>query len=429
MNISEKLKESKISLHKNLAEPLKKNAILLMLNTVFISGFGFIFWMIATRLYSPDDVGLGSATISAIGLISMIGALGFNISLIRFLPNEKRPNRIINTSLSLTGLFSLSLGIIFLFGIRVELWSSDLSYLTDNIVFMIFFLILIMFLTIKPLLNSIFLARRNATYNFIINSVIFSPLKAILIFLLSFMLSLGIWLSWGIALLVSISIGVFYCMPKLYKHYKFKFSIRTKYIRHMFHYSIGNYLSGIFGSLPGLFLPLVILELLSSRETAYFSITWMLASLLFTVPISISTSLFAEASIYESKFKANMKKALKFAGLLLLLGIVPLFIFSYEILSIGFGDEYATNGSHLLRIFVISAIPVCFNSMYTTIKRVEKKVKEILVMYSFIAFMTIGGGAIMLDVHGLNGIAYAWLISQTIVMSGSLIGIYRFFKK
>jgi O-antigen/teichoic acid export membrane protein len=193
-------------------------------------------------------------------------------------------------------------------------------------------------------------------------------------------------------------------------------------------YSLGNYVVGIFGSAPGLIFPLLIVEILSPEETAYFSISWMIAYLLFTVPIAISTSLFAEGSNLEYKFKENIKKAIEFIALLLSIGIIILLIASYDILAIGFGLGYAENGAEVLRLFAISSIPVAVNSVYTAIKRVEKKVREITIIYGFIAIGTIGIGYMLLESFGLIGIPIAWIITQTCAMFASLVGIYRFYR-
>ena len=121
-----------------LNDPLRKNALFLIANTAVLSILGFVFWMIATRVYSPSDVGLASATIAAIGLIAMFGMLGFDIALIRFLPNAKEPDKIINTSLTITGIFSLILGLIFIQGMRFGFWSPTLRYISQDFKFLRF---------------------------------------------------------------------------------------------------------------------------------------------------------------------------------------------------------------------------------------------------------------------------------------------------
>lgn len=410
-----------------LTDPLRKNALFLMAQTGSVAILGFVFWMVATRVYSEGDVGLASATISAISLLAMFGLLGFDIALIRFLPESKEPNKIINTAISITGLFSIFLGMIFILGLQLKFWSPTLTYILDDVRFTIFFLLLVIAATINPLLNSSFLARRTAEYSFL-NSLIFSILKIILIASLFSLTFLGILLSWGMAFILAASISIFVLLPRLYTKYIPRLMIKKKFINYMFNYSIGNYVAGIFGSLTGLLLPLIIIETLSLEETAYFSISWMIAYFLFTIPISISISLFAEGSIFEGNYKQNLKKAIRFTALLLSLGVLVVVLGSNIILSIGFGQSYSDNASDVLRLFAISSIPVSINSLYTASKRVEKRTKEIIIIYGFIAFGTIGMSILFLNQFGLIGVPIAWIITQTIPTPITLKGINNVLK-
>jgi len=63
-------------LKKHLSDPLFKNAYFLMFSSLTSAGSGFFFWLIAARFYSTTDIGLASAMISAMGLISMLSLLG-----------------------------------------------------------------------------------------------------------------------------------------------------------------------------------------------------------------------------------------------------------------------------------------------------------------------------------------------------------------
>jgi len=68
-----------------------------MFSSLTSAGSGF-FWLIAARFYSTADIGHASAIISAMGLISMLSLLGFDISLVRFLP-EREDKKLINSCL------------------------------------------------------------------------------------------------------------------------------------------------------------------------------------------------------------------------------------------------------------------------------------------------------------------------------------------
>lgn len=55
-------------------------------NAIAASGFGFLFWVVAAKRYAAVDVGLGSAVVSAVMVVSGIGAVGLASALPRFVP-------------------------------------------------------------------------------------------------------------------------------------------------------------------------------------------------------------------------------------------------------------------------------------------------------------------------------------------------------
>src|ERR1019366_5408175 len=80
-----------------LNDNLFRNSIYLMLNTAIQAAFGFFFWLIATHIFTPADIGVGTTLISAMMLISFVSLLGFNSTFVRILPNSNNRNNEINT--------------------------------------------------------------------------------------------------------------------------------------------------------------------------------------------------------------------------------------------------------------------------------------------------------------------------------------------
>jgi O-antigen/teichoic acid export membrane protein len=78
-----------------------------MLSTGVMAVFGFFFWMINARLYSAEQVGIGTTLISIMTLISSFSLLGLGNSLIKYLPTSDKKNEKINTSFMLVGLTSI----------------------------------------------------------------------------------------------------------------------------------------------------------------------------------------------------------------------------------------------------------------------------------------------------------------------------------
>ncbi|MDI6810198.1 MAG: hypothetical protein QMD80_00700 [archaeon] len=62
--------KSRKELKQHLKDPLYKNSLFIMLTSVTSAEFGFVFWLIAVKFYSTEEVGLASAIIAANGLIS-----------------------------------------------------------------------------------------------------------------------------------------------------------------------------------------------------------------------------------------------------------------------------------------------------------------------------------------------------------------------
>jgi len=104
-----------------------------MLSTGVMSFFGFFFWIINARLFTPDQVGIGTTLISLMTLISSFSLLGLGNSLIKYLPMSARKNEKINTSLILVGLASIIASIIYL--IFLKTFSPKLLFVRESVVF------------------------------------------------------------------------------------------------------------------------------------------------------------------------------------------------------------------------------------------------------------------------------------------------------
>ena len=122
----------KLPFKKIMSDSLYRNSIYLMFSTGIMTVLGFVFWMIASRMYSTTDIGLATTIISAMGLIVGLSVLGLNIGLIRYLPRSKDKNKKINTCFTLTALASIIIGTIYLLGI--EKFSPALLFIQENLI-------------------------------------------------------------------------------------------------------------------------------------------------------------------------------------------------------------------------------------------------------------------------------------------------------
>src|SRR5665647_2414281 len=114
-----------------IKDSLYRNSILLMLSTAAVTVFGFFFWIINARIYSTEQIGLGTTLISIISLISGFSFLGLGTGLIRYLPTSDRKNTKINTSLTLVSIMSILISIIYL--VFMKTFSPKLLFVRESI--------------------------------------------------------------------------------------------------------------------------------------------------------------------------------------------------------------------------------------------------------------------------------------------------------
>lgn len=392
-----------------LTDPLRRNALFLMAANASSAFFGFFFWLIAARFYSTEDVGLATALISAMMLLAIISRLGFDIGLIRLLPAEENKRDIINSCLTLVGLFSIVAAIAFIMGL--DLWSPKLLFIRENWIYIVAFILFTVTITLAQLQGQVFVAFRSAQFTFI-QSVV-SGLRLLLVVLLAGLSAFGIFSSVGLAWGLVFIIGNLLIL-RLYNKYRPIPTIKRQIVNDMARFSFGNYAANILGALPTYILPLIIIAVLTTESSAYFYIPFALIGILGMATEGATFSLLAEGSHEPTRLRSQTIKAAKFISLFLVPGIVILFVFGDPILSI-FGVAYAQNSLALLRLFAISCIPWTIIYLYTTVIRVQMRVKPLIYLYAFFAVFIIVVSYWLMKWLGLIGVGIAWLSAQSIL--------------
>jgi O-antigen/teichoic acid export membrane protein len=399
-------------LRRYLKAPLYRNSLFLIANTVFTTGLGFFFWMVVARFYTEYEVGVGSAIISAVYFLALLSTLGLDVTIIRFLPKAKNPVELINSCLTLSGILALVVGGIFLAGLG--LWSPKLIFVRERAVFTLAFLVFTCGWTLSGVIGSVFIAKRRAEFNLAKNTIL-SLLKIPLpILMVLFFHAFGIVSSWGVATGIAIAICLFYFLPRIQKSYKPLPNLNLNLIRNIWKYSTGNYFASILAATPSFILPIMIVNILSGEQNAYFYVAWTIAAITFSIPGAASQSLFAEGSHFEDELGTYARRALRFALVLLVPTIILLVVLGKWLL-LAFGSSYSTNALTLLWILGASSLFVGINSVYYTILLVRHRIRELLVLRGLIALVVLVASAFVMRAIGIVGIGYAWLGAQALV--------------
>jgi len=222
------------------SDSLYTNSIYLMLSTGVMAVFGFFFWIINARLYSAEQVGIGTTLISIMRLISSFSLLGLGNSLIKYLPTSDKKNEKINTSFTLVGLTSIFVSIFFL--VFLKTFSPRLLFVRESIIFSLLFILFIVFSSLNIISESVFIAYRSSKF-VLIKSTIFSIAKLILPIFLVALGAYGIFMSMGIATAVAFLLSLVFLILRF--NYLPKPIIDRIVVRRMTKFSIGNYTAGL----------------------------------------------------------------------------------------------------------------------------------------------------------------------------------------
>jgi O-antigen/teichoic acid export membrane protein len=125
-------------------------------------------------------------------------------------------------------------------------------------------------------------------------------------------------------------------------------------------------------------------------------------------------SLFAEGSYEEEKLGLNVRRSLKLILLILVPTVILALAFADKLL-LAFGSPYSESATTLLRILILSTLPLAVNTVYLFVKRVEKKLNILIAVYAFIAVITLALTYILLPTMGITGAGIAWLSSNGVV--------------
>lgn len=391
------------------SDTLRRNALYLMTANGLSAVFGFAFWIIAARYYSTEEVGIASALISAMNLLTILAKLGFDWGILRFLSKAPDRSAVINTCFTIATALSLVSVLIFVSG--MDFWAPKLIFLRENWFYWILLIAFTLSTSISMLQGQIFIAFRASEYVFIQNVI--SGIRFIAVGFLVFMGSIGIFTSVTLSSVLVVVAGIFFLI-KVYPGYRQSVTIDRNAFKNLFSFSMSNYVTNILAAIPIFTMPLILIHVVDNAASAYFNIAYSISMVIGIVISSTTTSLLAEASYDPKQLRPQILKAMKFSFAFILVGILALIIFGKKILSI-YGADYAENSLWLLWLFALTYIPATINSLYFTAMRVQLKMKSLIISHGAVGILIFCIGYPLLTRIGLIGVGIAFFAANAIV--------------
>jgi O-antigen/teichoic acid export membrane protein len=410
-------------LRQHVRTPLYGNVYALTLNAAISTLLGSAYWVLAARLYSPADLGVGAAAISTMTFLSNLSQLNLNAALGRFLPRSGASGgRLIAYAYGASSLVALVVSATFL--VVAPAISERLAFLAASPLIAVLFCVSVAAWGIFTLQDSVLTALRGAVWVPVENAA-FGLAKVLLVIgLASSLPSLGIFLSWNLPVIIALVPVNLLILRLLLPRLR---SIRDSTLpdwRVLRRFIALDYLGYLFLQAGTNALPLLVTVVLGATANGLFYVAYSIASSLDLVAYNFGMSLTVEGSRNESRLALYAGQILRRALLLFTPGITLLCLAAPLVLAV-FGPQYAQSSVPLLRLLLLAVLPRLVSTIFIAVSRVQKRVGRIVAVQAATSILVLSLSLLAMGHFGIVGVGVAVLISQTVVALAVLPSLLR----
>ncbi|MEA2705037.1 MAG: hypothetical protein QOD63_2982, partial [Actinomycetota bacterium] len=429
--------------HRRL-DPLAATSSALMADTVVTSALGVVFWVVASRTYSPRQLGESAALISAMMLLSVVSQMNLAMGIARFLPQVRyHRGRGVVTAYAATAGVGLVVAACFT-GVAPRL-SHGFAFLGRDQMLATALVVAVVLWNVFALQDAVLTATRWAVALPVENGL-FGALKiGLMIWLARGYADHGVFVAWLLAMavmLVPVNGLIFWkVLPSRGPGDGSRKATRSSPQAHapahaqatvlpladrarVARYLAVDYVAAILNQGYLSMLPLLVVAVLGRDANAYFYIAFVIAGAVRAVAQSMGTSLVVEGAHDESELvrltRLSVARYAKYA----VPGIAVLVV-GANLLLLPFGASYVENGVTLLRLLLVATLPQALVSLYVSVERVRANVGRVLAVEGAVVVLVTAGAIVGMDRIGLAGVGWAWLVAQSIVAGFVVPALWR----
>lgn len=354
------------------------NAGSLVGSTVATSGLGFVFWFVAARLFTSSDIGIASAAIAAMLMLSTLGVFGLDALLVGEIgkrlgtSDRSQVGGLISAAVSASFIASALLAVVFAQGVILLTPSSNLAAYFEggwpaHTIF-----------AIGAGLSGAGLVLDRATIGLLhgnlqlVRNMIFAASKLVLLPLVAWWSWLqireaeAIYALWALTTLASILV----VLPWLIRILPGGDNAPDwRVLRNLSGAAWWHHLVNLGQHGPGLILPVVVAALVSAHDNAAFYVTWMLVSFGLAVPWHLSMVLHAVGSRDPRALASKLRVTLRLSAIAAVAMAGVMAVLADPILQL-FGPDYAATAAPTLRILSLSVMPIALKAHYFALSRI-----------------------------------------------------------
>lgn len=395
--------------------PLYRSAYSLMLSSALSSGLGLVYWVLAARLYPTHVVGLNSAAISAMSLLSGVSLLSLSTGIVRYVPRAGQATaRFVIVSYLIAGGGAALAAVIFVLGLPA--WAPSLTSLGDTRTLLIMFVAGTVGWSIFRLQDDVFAAIRRAEWVPLENGLYAATKLLLIILFAGWVARLGIYASWTIpAVLGVIPVNALLFFRLIPRHAEDTGPTATRLVpQDVGRLLAGDYVGSLFSLLATTLLPIIIARLSGSTATAYFYLPWVLTVSVVTVAVNMATSLTVEGSSDESQLAQLGRRSLLHV-LRMFTPLVVLIVAGAPVILAVFGRNYADAGTALLRVLAPSTLAGAVIALYLGMCQVRRRIGPIVAVQAGLFVLVLPASWVLLPHFGILSVGIVWTASQSLV--------------
>ncbi len=379
-----------------------------------IIGLGF--WVVTTHLFDTEAVGLSAAAASTAMLLAAFGAFGIPLFFLAEIesidPLERRVVFTTGNAIATGAVLILAVGTVALspfLGSSLRIIGADPAMAT---LFIVGSVATMAGLTLDDAALGLHCGSAQL-WRGAISSLLKLACVAVLI-LVSVRTGAGLMFAWALALVVAF----FFCMPMLGlkrgPRERETLAHRSALVRRYGVLSLQHHVLQLSISAVSYMIPLIATLLISPSEVAYFSASYLLASVILIVPYLLAISLFAERSGDAGLLSRHVRRTLPLG-----IAFVGAIVLAVEIAAPMalrlFGPEYAANGTTALRLLILTGPAYVIKDHYVSIRRAQHRMSEAALIMGVGTAVEVAGAALGGAIWGLDGICLGWVVSASCV--------------
>lgn len=368
------------------------------------SALGAVYWLVAARLYPTHDVGIASTTINTALTLATISNLALGTVVERLIPVAGRLQmKLVAVVQGCTLCLAVALAGLFMWlGPDEQLFTDTWERVT--------FMVAVPVLTQYTIQDSILIALRHGWVSALRN-VLHAVVKLTLIIVLAASsASTGIVLSWIVPSLVAVVVAqtALVTAGNLLRKDRNRES-QLPPVRRITGFNLMATVWMVVQALPGLVVPVIVLQHDSGTTAAYFNLSWTVVTAS-TVLISAVAGPYVSNSARSPAQLATLTR--KFIRMYMRLSALRALMVAVggPVLMWIYGTDYARGATPMLLLVALGQVISTSAFIYGNLERVNGRIGYSALLQGVGAMVLISAASFLIPSHGLLGAGIAYLL-------------------